>query len=609
VNAARIVAAGTCLALALAGSARAATVTVLNRDAAGEGFNDPTPRAPVGGNPGTTLGAQRLAAFQYAADLWGTVLSSDVPIVVEAAFDPLSCGASSATLGSAGPNSVHRDFAGAPRPATWYNQALANRLAGVDLSASADIGATFNSTIGTTCSFPKVWYYGFDASPPVNQIDFVTVVLHEIGHGLGFLSLVSLAGGTKWFGFDDAYMVHLEDHSVGLGYPATSNAQRAAAALDTGDLHWTGPIVVAGSGDLTDGVGDLGHVEMYAPNPAQSGSSVSHFSTALSPNEIMEPSYTTANHDLGRTRALMEDLGWGTCGNGELDAGEECDDGNTVAADCCSALCTLDDVGTACEDGDPCTKDDVCDGAGSCTAGAPAMCDDGNPCTDDACTPGVGCESTPNSNPCDDPSGCAAGGTCSGGTCVGVPTPATGCLLETAPFRGLIDLHDKSPDSGDRFTWKWAKGEETLPAQLGDPLTTTGYELCVFDESAPTPALVLDAHIPPGGTCNGKPCWELLGTPLLSQGYKYKDGDDTPDGVDQLLLKVGDAGRAKVTLKGKGAFLPLPGEPPRPPALPLGAPLAVRVQLLADNGTCWESSFSPLGLMLNTASHLKGRSQ
>jgi hypothetical protein len=55
--------------LALATVARAVTVIVVNQDAGGEGFNDPTPVAAVGGNPATTLGAQRLNAFQHAADI------------------------------------------------------------------------------------------------------------------------------------------------------------------------------------------------------------------------------------------------------------------------------------------------------------------------------------------------------------------------------------------------------------------------------------------------------------------------------------------------------------------------------------------------------------
>jgi hypothetical protein len=47
--------------LALSG---AATITIVNGDAAGVGFNDTTPAVQVGGNTGTTLGEQRLIAFR-----------------------------------------------------------------------------------------------------------------------------------------------------------------------------------------------------------------------------------------------------------------------------------------------------------------------------------------------------------------------------------------------------------------------------------------------------------------------------------------------------------------------------------------------------------------
>jgi hypothetical protein len=49
---------------------------------------------------------------------------------------------------------------------------------------------------------------------------------------------------------------------------------------------------------------------MYAPNPGEPGSSVSHFSTDVTPDELMEPSYTDANHDVGLALELMADLGW-----------------------------------------------------------------------------------------------------------------------------------------------------------------------------------------------------------------------------------------------------------------------------------------------------------
>src|SRR5881296_3379782 len=79
------------LACLIARPAAAATVTIINADDPGEGFNDPTPATPVGGNPGLTVGAQRLYVFQYAANIWGNTLPSSVEIRVRAKFDPMFC--------------------------------------------------------------------------------------------------------------------------------------------------------------------------------------------------------------------------------------------------------------------------------------------------------------------------------------------------------------------------------------------------------------------------------------------------------------------------------------------------------------------------------------
>src|SRR5688572_2314714 len=97
-----------------------AQIIIVNADGANEGFNDPTPATPVGGNPGTTVGAQRLAAFQFAANRWGQLLDSSVPIRIQANFNPLTCTATSAVLGSAGAVSVSSNFDNAPVPDTWF---------------------------------------------------------------------------------------------------------------------------------------------------------------------------------------------------------------------------------------------------------------------------------------------------------------------------------------------------------------------------------------------------------------------------------------------------------------------------------------------------------
>ena len=95
----------------------AATITIVNGDPAGVGFNDATVVAPVGGNTGTTLGQQRLNAFQAAANKWGATLTAVPTIRVLATWEALTCTATSAVLGSAGATEVFRDFTGAPRQA------------------------------------------------------------------------------------------------------------------------------------------------------------------------------------------------------------------------------------------------------------------------------------------------------------------------------------------------------------------------------------------------------------------------------------------------------------------------------------------------------------
>jgi hypothetical protein len=293
----------------------AARITVVSRDGASEGFNDPTPASPVGGNQGLTVGEQRLVAFQFAADRWAQQIQSDVEIRVSATFDGLECDSNRVVLGEAGPSNVHRDFAGAPVPNTYYPDALANSLAGIDLCAdgcadSDDIIARFNSSLGAGCSFPAVWYLGLDGNGSEDDPDLVTTVLHELGHGLGFLTFVNLESGSRFMDANDAYMRNLEDHRTGRLYPEMTDAERIQASTATGSLHWVGPSVVEASERLRNGADANGHVRMYAPSGQRPGGSVSHFDTTLNPNELMEPFDTGARADVGLTFELFRDLGW-----------------------------------------------------------------------------------------------------------------------------------------------------------------------------------------------------------------------------------------------------------------------------------------------------------
>src|SRR5262245_5170076 len=131
-------------------TANAATFTIRIVDGADEGLNSSAPFTPVGGNNATTLGQARMNVLQEAARIWGQLLQSNVPILVDARFDAQTCSMTSGTLGSAGPRAVFRNVSGAASPDTFYVSALADAIAGTNLSSNptaADIGANFNSAV------------------------------------------------------------------------------------------------------------------------------------------------------------------------------------------------------------------------------------------------------------------------------------------------------------------------------------------------------------------------------------------------------------------------------------------------------------------------------
>ena len=217
------------------------TFVVNNLDAAGSGFNDPTPAAPIGGNPGTTVGAQRLAAFREAANIWAAALDSRVPIVIDARFGPLACTAGRIQLGEAGATGLVANSPGLPRD-VYIPMPLADRIAEVDLRpGQADIEATFSGNLRQCSSLMQDWYYGFDGKPRGNDIDLISVVLHELGHGLGFSSAVNDdTGALPGSGLIDAFSAHLFDNSTGRAWTAMSNTERAASARNFRHLVWNG---------------------------------------------------------------------------------------------------------------------------------------------------------------------------------------------------------------------------------------------------------------------------------------------------------------------------------------------------------------------------------
>ncbi len=251
------------LAASSKSSAATATIVILNNDQPGVGFNDTTPVSPVGNNSGTTLGQQRLNAFQFAANLWGATLNSSVTITIRASWAALSCTSSSATLGSAGAVGIFRDFPNAPVAGTWYSAALANSIAGSDLSANPEINAQFNVNLGNTgCLDGTHFYLGLDNNHG-GDVDLVTVLMHEFAHGLGFQTFTSSSSGTQNSGFPSVYDRFLLDNTSGKTWIQMTDAERQASAINTNNLVWTGSQV------KTAAAGTLGtpRLRVNAPMP------------------------------------------------------------------------------------------------------------------------------------------------------------------------------------------------------------------------------------------------------------------------------------------------------------------------------------------------------
>jgi cysteine-rich repeat protein len=131
-------------------------------------------------------------------------------------------------------------------------------------------------------------------------------------------------------------------------------------------------------------------------------------------------------------------------------------------------------------------------------------------------------------------------------------------------------------DTKDKLQWKWARGATTVQQDFGDPTTSADYQLCVFAESSGPPTVLFAAAVPASASR-----WSALGT----VGYEYLDKAASQDGMSEILVRGGAAGRSKIVLRGKGAGL-------SDPALPLAPADGIRVQLTNQStGICWESEF------------------
>ncbi|TVR13412.1 MAG: choice-of-anchor D domain-containing protein [Balneolaceae bacterium] len=261
-------------------------------------------------------------AFEYAMDIWSVHLSSNVPIRIDAVWTELG----ERTLGSAGPTRVVQ-LPGVGMPDTWYTisqlSAMANRVIRDEID-----GVEHDVRININCNFSD-WYFGTDANTPAGRIDFVSVVLHEIGHGIGFIGGISVPT-------DDDQEVIEETGTIGLGsplqplvydrfaidgntnsilnsavYPNPSNAIFEAVTGRRGGLFFDGEDALFTLAELP-----IETATLYTPEEYTPGSSYSHVDQETftnTPNALMRPRIDRAFavHSPGPLFCgMLSDMGW-----------------------------------------------------------------------------------------------------------------------------------------------------------------------------------------------------------------------------------------------------------------------------------------------------------
>ena len=247
-------------------------------------------------------------AFQYAVAIWETELTSSVPIRIHADWRKLDTG----VLGQAVWGTAHANFGGEQHVNVFYPVALAEKITGKELNPATepDIVASFNSSAS--------WYFGTDGKTPAGKMDMVTIVLHEIAHGLGFTDTYDVMGSQGSVGlFSDGESVPFifdvfveDDLQKNLLHDFQSPSTQLRDALQSSDLFFNGPMAISALAGQKP--------ELYAPESFDNGSSISHldegtFNAQQDANRLMTPqiSFAESIHEPGNVLlGTLADMGW-----------------------------------------------------------------------------------------------------------------------------------------------------------------------------------------------------------------------------------------------------------------------------------------------------------
>ena len=238
------------------------------------------------------------AAFEYAVSIWENLLTSSVPVKIHATWEKFD----NTALALGRPSTFHINFDGAQIPDTYYPVALAEKLAGENInSGEADIFCRFNS------NYP--WYFGTDGNTPSTKYDFVSSVLHEIVHGLGFSGFFEDNGQSGYFGNSsnvpsiyDYYLFNNQNQQLSDGtvFPVPSNELHQQ--LTSAALKFFSPDNADGDEYTNDWI--------FAPSTWSKGASIYHLEAGSGLMDAYMHRGEAIHAPEETTLEILEEMGW-----------------------------------------------------------------------------------------------------------------------------------------------------------------------------------------------------------------------------------------------------------------------------------------------------------
>lgn len=231
-----------------------------------------------------------------------TVIYTEQTINVEVNFNAR---VASTVLAAAKATEFVTDFSALAKPGIFYPIALAEKIADTSLNdiSMADIYCTVNPNPGIE------WEYSLEGLNDPAKLDFFTLFMHEIIHGLGVQSLIQVDGiqvdPSTSFSVYDSYLIDSLDNSL---IELHKDGKPLFNILTDSSLHFLN--------DYGKIYGTDQKVLIYSPDHYTPGNSLHHVdesSYKKEENRLMTPVYDSSNYQRNvdaMSKSILHCIGW-----------------------------------------------------------------------------------------------------------------------------------------------------------------------------------------------------------------------------------------------------------------------------------------------------------